>query len=680
MSADAKARIDSLTKELKEHNYRYYVLADPIISDRVFDAMLTELESLERAFPQYMHADSPTIRVGGAVTRDFETVVHEVPMQSLGNTYSREELEAFDLRIRKELEQDFNYVCELKFDGFAISLIYENGKLLRAVTRGDGIQGDDVTANVRTIRNIPHQLRGEFPARFEIRGEVFMHRRAFEKLNADRIRSGEKPFANPRNSAAGTIKMQEQSEVAKRPLDCFLYFLISDRNSFADHHSGLEAAATWGLPVSPHRKLCRNLDEVWEFIEYWAEHRSDLSYDIDGVVIKVDNLAQQEILGSTAKSPRWAIAYKFETETARTLIHSVDYQVGRTGAITPVANLEPVELLGTTVKRASLHNADIMEQLELHAGDTVLVEKGGEIIPKIVGVERHAEASAQNRFVFPSTCPVCGSLLYRNEGEAAHYCPNAAQCPPQVRGRIEHFIGRKALDIDSLGEGKIAVLYDEGLIRNAADLYALSYGQLNGLARSVVSEEGGDIRMISFREKTAENILSGIEKSKTRPFHAVVFGLGIRYVGETVAKKLVSRFRTIDDLMAASREELENTPEIGARIAESILAWFDSEENRDLVEKLRHAGLQMQAAERESPASDQLQGKTIVVSGVFSKYDRDSIKQLIEQHGGKVGSSISSKTTFILAGENMGPSKLKKAEDLGIQILSETEFLSMIGE
>lgn len=680
MSEEARARIDALTLELKDHNYRYYVLADPVISDRQFDALLKELESLESAYPQFRHSDSPTLRVGGAITKDFQTVVHDVPMQSLGNTYSREELEAFDARIRKELERDFEYVCELKFDGFAISLKYEDGTLVRAVTRGDGVQGDDVTENVRTIRNIPHKLKGTFPARFEIRGEIFMHRKAFEKLNADRIRQGEKPFANPRNSAAGTIKMQEQSEVAKRPLDCFLYFLLADRNSYETHSAGLEAAAHWGLPVSPHRRICRNIDEVWQFISYWDQHRSGLSYDIDGVVVKVNDLSQQEVLGSTSKSPRWAIAYKFETETARTLIHSVDFQVGRTGAVTPVANLEPVELLGTTVKRASLHNADIMEQLELHAGDTVLVEKGGEIIPKIVGVERHSEATDSDRFRFPEQCPICASPLYRNEGEAAHYCPNSAHCPPQVKGRIEHFIGRKALDIDSLGEGKIAMLYDEGLIRDAADLYTLSFGQLNGLTRTVQSEESGEPRTISFREKTAENILAGISNSTSRPFHAVLFGLGIRYVGETVAKKLASRFRNIDELMAADRSELESTPEIGSKIAESILAWFESSENRELVERLRNAGLQMQAEAGTEPSSDVLNGKTIVVSGVFSSYDRDTMKQLIEQNGGKVGSSISSKTSFVLAGENMGPSKLKKAEDLGIRILSESEFLEMIGK
>jgi len=673
-----KNKIDALTQELKKHNYQYYVLADPLISDREFDEKLKELEQLEKEYPKLKHPDSPTTQVGGEVTKDFDTVVHDVPMLSLGNTYSKEELQDFDARVRKILQEDFQYTCELKFDGFAIALKYRNGELIQALTRGDGVKGDDVTTNVKTIRSIPQKLTGEYPASFEIRGEVFMHRKAFDKLNAERVANGEKEFANPRNSAAGTIKMQDQSEVAKRPLDCYLYQLIADEREFNNHYTNLERARTWGLPVSEDRLLCSTFEEVWDFISKWDKARKDLSFDIDGVVIKVSNLNQQSELGFTAKSPRWAIAYKFETETAKTKLNSVSYQVGRTGAITPVANLEPVQLLGTTVKRASLHNADIIDQLELYVGDTVLVEKGGEIIPKIVGVERNSAPNPELKIEFVEQCPVCKTPLIRKDGEAAHYCPNDQGCPPQIKGRIEHFISRKALDIDSLGEGKIAMLFDAGLITNAADLYKLKFEDLDGLTKTVVNEESGEERLISFRTKTAENILAGISKSKERPFHAVLFGLGIRYVGETVAKKLASEFKTIENLIGATQEQLENTPEIGKIIAASVLEYFGNPQNLEIVKQLQSAGLQFEQAEAAAPSTNKLEGERIVVSGVFHRMERKDIKHLIEDNGGVNVSSISAKTTFVLAGDNMGPSKLQKAQNLGIPIVTEEDFFKRL--
>lgn len=679
MSAElAQKKIAQLNDELKGHNYRYYVLADPIISDREFDDKLQELEKLEKKYPEFKHPDSPTEFVGGEVTKDFNTVAHDVPMLSLGNTYSKEELEDFDNRVRKLLQEDFHYTCELKFDGFAIALKYIDGKLTQALTRGDGLKGDDVSTNVKTIRSIPQELKGDYPENFEIRGEVFMHRKAFDKLNAEREANGEKAFANPRNSAAGTIKMQDQSEVAKRPLDCSLYQFIGDERKYSDHYKNLERARSWGLPVSHERILCSTFDEVWDFISVWSEKRKDLSFDIDGVVIKVSNLHQQAEMGFTSKFPRWAIAYKFETETVKTRLNSVTYQVGRTGAVTPVANLEPVQLLGTTVKRASLHNADIIEQLELFIGDQVLVEKGGEIIPKIVGVDRDGVPHLSRKVEFAHECPACGTQLSRKQGEAAHYCPNDSGCPPQIKGRIEHFIGRKALDIDSLGEGKIAMLFDAGLIYNAADLFKLRYEDLDGLSRTVVNEETGEERLLSFRSKTAENILIGIKSSKSRPFNAVLYGLGIRYVGETVAKKLASEFGNIDKLMIADQEQLENTPEIGKIIASSVVEFFRDEKNLEIIQDLKDAGIAFKQEEKAAPSSTKLDGEKVVVSGVFNRLDRKAIKTLIEDNGGVNVSSISSKTTFVLAGENMGPAKLQKAQDLGIPILSEDEFFSRL--
>ena len=678
MSEEIKQKIQALTSELKEHNYRYYVLANPKISDRLFDEKLKELEALERAYPQYKDANSPTTQVGGAVTKDFKTVQHKVPMLSLGNTYSKEELMDFDARIRKQIERPFHYSCELKFDGFAISLHYQEGRLVQAITRGDGAQGDDVTDNIRTIRSIPNQLYGDYPEYLEIRGEVFMHRGAFERLNADRIKAGEKPFANPRNSAAGTIKMQEQDEVAKRPLDCFLYQIIQEFNGLG-HVGKLEKASSWGLPISDSIKRVDNIHEVWEFISFWNEKRKELTFDIDGVVVKVDEPDIQNELGFTSKSPRWAIAYKFETEQAITVLKEITYQVGRTGAITPVANLEPVLLLGTTVKRASLHNEDIIQELGIREGDTVVIEKGGEIIPKIVDVllEQRPPGTAPTQFI--THCPECGHELVREDGEAAHYCPNSDYCKPQITGKIEHFISRKAMDIDSLGEGKIEVLYEHGLIHNAADLYQLTYEDVLGLTKEIRNPLTDKVKKISFREKTAEKIIQGIHASIQVPFERLLYGLGIRFVGVTVAKKLAFHFKNIDRLASASLEELVSVDEIGERIATSVIEYFSNPTQKEWIEKLRAKGLQLEVEEIEvSKKSDILLGKKILVSGVFSSFSRDELKKEIEEHSGINVSSLSSKTDYLIAGENMGPSKKTKAEKLGTTILTEEEFIKMV--
>lgn len=678
MSEAIRKKIDQLSEELKRHNYLYYVLAKPEISDYTFDMKLKELEELEEQYPQYRHADSPSIQVGGAVTKDFETVRHDVPMLSLANTYSKQELIDFDERVRKLIGDGFHYSCELKFDGFALSVKYRNGEFVQAVTRGDGVQGDDVTANVRTIRNLPKYLKGDdLPDAFEMRGEVFMHRKAFERMNAERIERGESPFANPRNSAAGSIKMQEADEVAKRPLDISLYAVVTRPGFGNSHTENLDRAANWGLPVSAHRKRCSTVEQVWEFISYWNEHRPELSYDIDGVVVKVDELAQQDELGNTAKSPRWAMAYKFETEQAETILRSVDYQIGRTGAVTPVANLEPVLLLGTTVKRASLHNEDIIKELDLRIGDTVLVEKGGEIIPKIVGINENLRQPDSRPLEFIKTCPACGTALERKEGEAAWYCPNSADCPPQVLGRIEHFIGRKAMDIESLGEGKLQLLYDEGLIRNAADLYALRFDDLLGLSKDFIDEQTGKQRKVSFKEKTVENILVGLQQSLEVPFARVLFAIGIRHVGETVAKKLAGHFGSMKALMSATFDELVAVDEIGEKITDSILQFFADDQNRQMIEHLRNHGLQMEM-EAQEKESDKLEGKKFVISGVFHRHSRDEWKQIIEQNGGVMASSVSAKTDFLLAGENMGPAKKEKAEKLGVQVISEDELEQML--
>ncbi len=675
-----KIQIDALTRELKEHNYNYYVLAEPTISDREFDRLLKELEALEKEFPELAHLDSPVKVVGGAVTKNFITKKHSRPMLSLGNTYSEAELREFDERAKKLAGMDFEYVAELKFDGFAIGLTYKNGKLIQALTRGDGTQGDDVTENVKTIRTIPHQLHGNYPEEFEIRGEIFMHRKAFDRMNEERVKNGEAPFANPRNSAAGTIKMQESSEVAKRPLDCFLYHFLGDEKRFLTHYDSLKEAETWGLQINDAAKVCKSMDEVWAFIKHWDKERKKLSFEIDGVVVKVNSYQLQHELGFTAKNPRWAIAYKFETERAATKLLSVSFQVGRTGAVTPVANLEPVLLLGTTVKRASLHNQDIINELDIRVGDTVFVEKGGEIIPKIIEVDLDMRPLDSKPLEFITHCPECGTALIRKEGEVAHYCPNEEGCPPQIKGKMVHFVARKALDIDSMGEERIDLLHEKGLLKNVADFYDLKYEQIFGLSKTTKDEETGKTKDTRILEKSANNILLGIETSKNTPFERVLFGLGIRFVGETVAKKLAKYFKTIDAIAAATFEELNAVDEIGDTIAESIIQWFANPQHIEIIEKLKAAGLHLSVDESNQPEIDnKLDGKSFVVSGVFTKFSRDELKDTIEKFGGKNVGSISSKTDFVLAGENMGPAKLQKATDLGIKVISEEDFMEMIG-
>lgn len=663
---EAKKRISELSSILKEHNYKYYVLAMPSISDFEFDQLLLELQNLEKEFPQLIDPDSPTQKVGGDITKEFKQVKHRFPMLSLGNTYNEEDLKDFDERVRKGLgSDDYEYVCELKFDGLAIGLTYENGKLIQAITRGDGTQGDDVTTNVKTIKSIPHQLKGNYPPLFEIRGEIFMHKKGFERLNADREREGLPAFANPRNSAAGTIKMQDSAEVAKRPLDCFLYNLLSDQNLFPYHFESLQEAKNWGFPISENSKKCKNIHEVFDFINYWDKERNSLSFDIDGIVIKLNSKAQQDELGLTAKSPRWAISYKFKAESVKTILESVTYQVGRTGNITPVANLKPVKLAGTTVKRATLHNEDFVQNLDLHIGDTVWVEKGGEIIPKITKVELSQREIFSEKVLFIKNCPECNSPLQRNPGEAAHFCPNEMACPPQVKGKLVHFIGRKAMDIDSMGAETIEMLYDKNLIKTYADLYELKYEQLIQLERMA--------------DKSVNNLLAGIEKSKSVPFERVLFALGIKLVGETVAKKLARAFKTLDNLKKASFDEIIAVDEIGNKIAENIMQFFSNPDNEIIINRLISYGLQFEIIEDQStPKSDILNSKSFLVSGVFSKFSRDEIKQVIENNGGRNVSGVSSKLDYLIAGDKMGPEKLKKAESLGIKIISEDEFIEIL--
>ena len=673
-------RITELRKELEKHNYLYYVQSQPVISDYDYDMLMKELEQLEKTHPQYADPNSPTQRVGNDINLEFQQVAHKYPMLSLDNTYNEDELYDFDERVRKELSGSYRYICELKYDGASISLTYKNGALLRAVTRGDGVQGDDVTTNVRTIRSVPLKLHGTgWPEEFEIRGEVMMPHQVFDRLNAERTEDGYPPFANPRNAASGTLKIQNSSMVAKRTLDCFLYYMLGDQLPSQSHYDNLQKAHEWGFKVLPYAAICNNMDEVIQFIDKWATERDQLPFDIDGVVIKVDNLAQQRQLGMRAKSPRWAVAYKFPAERVETRLSSISYQVGRTGAVTPVANLEPVRLAGTTVKRASLHNADQIQLLDIRVGDTVFVEKGGEIIPKVIGVniEKRPADSVVTRFI--SSCPECNTPLMRNEGEAAWYCPNENGCPPQIKGRIEHFISRKAMNIDSLGEGKIEMLYDNGFLHDVADLYRLTYSQLLGLEK-VLTDEDGNTKKISFREKTVEKILSGVEASKKVPFERTLYAIGIRYVGETIAKKLARYFKSIDALKNASLEDLVAVDEIGSRIAESVIDYFARPANNQIIENLKQAGLQFTIAEDEfKQKSEALKGKTIVVSGVFS-IPRDDIKKMVEEHGGKNSSSISSKTDYVLAGEKMGPEKLKKAEALGVPIISEDDFMQLINQ
>ncbi len=674
----ARQRIEKLTRELQQHNYNYYVLAKPLISDYEFDRQLKELEQLEKQFPEFKLPDSPTLRVGGEITKDFKTVKHRYPMLSLSNSYSQGEIRDFIHRVEKIVGEGVEFVCELKYDGVAISLIYENGLLTRAITRGDGVRGDDVTNNIKTIKTVPLRLRGNYPAYLEARGEIFMPRKGFNQLNREREEIGDAPFANPRNATAGSIKMQDPKEVAKRPLDCFIYYIPHDLPGIKTHYDAIVYAGKLGLKVSKNIALCKSEAEIFEFINDWDKGREHLPYDIDGIVIKVNNLELQKQLGYTAKSPRWAIAYKFKAERAETVLKSISYQVGRTGAVTPVANLEPVQLAGTVVKRASLHNADIIARLDVRIGDHVFVEKGGEIIPKIVGVNLNKRLPGATPVEFIKNCPRCGTALIRKEGEAAHYCPNEDACPPQIKGKLEHFISRKAMNIDSLGEGKIEMLYDNNLVKDAADLYYLTYNQLLGLEKTIPSEEGKKEKKISFKEKTVENILKGIENSKSVPFPRVLYALGIRYVGETVAKKLAASFKSINRLQQASFDELIAVEEIGEKIAESVINWFMKPEHLNMIERLAAKGVQMEISEETTNVSDVLQGKSFVVSGVFENYSRTELKELIEKHGGKNTGSISSKTDYLLAGANMGPAKKEKALKLNIPIITEKDFEKMI--
>lgn len=659
-------RIDQLREELHLHNYNYYVLNAPVISDIEFDKLMRELQDLEAKHPEHFDENSPSMRIGSDINKNFTQVEHKYPMLSLGNTYSEAEVTDFYERVSKSLNEEFEICCEMKFDGTSISLTYENGKLVRAVTRGDGVKGDDVTDNVKTIRSIPLVLHGnDYPQNFEIRGEILMPWDVFEKLNREREAREEPLFANPRNAASGTLKSQNSAVVASRQLDAYLYYLLGENLPCDGHYENLQKAAEWGFKISHITRKVRTLDEVFEFIKYWDIERKNLPVATDGIVLKVNSLRQQRNLGYTAKSPRWAIAYKFQAEQALTKLIKVTYQVGRTGAITPVANLEPVQLSGTVVRRASLHNADIIASLDLHVGDMVYVEKGGEIIPKITGVDAASRKPDSEKITFITHCPECGSKLVRYEDEAAHYCTNETACPPQIKGKIEHFISRKAMNIEGLGPETVDLFYQEGMIHNVADLYHLQATDICQLER--------------MGEKSAENIIQGILRSKEVPFERVLFALGIRFVGETVAKKIAKAFRSIDALMSATLDDLIHVDEIGEKIAQSILLYFANEKNRALIERLREAGLKLKADETDySGYTDKLQGKSIVISGVFAYHSRDEYKEMIEKHGGKNVGSISKKTSFVLAGENMGPSKLEKAQKLGITILNEDDFLAMI--
>ena len=663
---EIKEEIERLRNELNTHNYNYYVLNKPTISDFEFDAKMHELQRLEAENPEFFDPNSPTQRVGSDLSEGFVQVEHRYPMLSLANTYSEGDVADWYERVRRSLNEPFEVVCELKYDGTSISLIYENGALVQAVTRGDGVRGDDVTANVRTIRSIPLTLRGnDYPQNFEMRGEILMPWKVFDALNAEREAQEEPLFANPRNAASGTLKTQNPAEVARRRLDAYLYYLLGEDLPADTHYENLQRAASWGFKISDAMKCCHSLQEIIDYIDYWDTERKNLPVATDGMVLKVNSLQQQKALGYTAKSPRWAIAYKFQAERACTRLNSVSYQVGRTGVITPVANLDPVQLSGTTVKRASLHNADIIAGLDLHIGDMVYVEKGGEIIPKITGVDLDARLLLGDKVGFAKVCPECGTPLVRDDNEAAHYCPNEDGCPPQIKGKMEHFVSRKAMNIDGLGEETIALLYDNGLLHNVADIYELKVPDLARLER--------------LGAKSAHNIKNGIEASKQVPFPRVLFALGIRYVGETVAKKLAVAFRSIDRLSVATLDELMAVPDIGESIAQSVRAYFAKPEHQQLVERLREHGLQMEMNEVAAPTSDTLKGLSIVISGVFKYHSRDEYKTMIEQNGGKNVGSVSGATSFILAGENMGPAKLEKAEKLGVKIVSEEEFLEKLG-
>ncbi len=677
---EAKISIHQLVKDINNHNYRYYVLADPIISDYDFDMLLEKLVSLEKEFPEFKQPDSPSQRVGGSVTSEFASAKHTYPMLSLSNTYSEIELREFDERVRKLVDGKYEYICELKFDGLSISLTYENGLLIRALTRGDGERGDDVTTNIRTIRSIPLRLVGSgFPEVFEVRGEVILPRPGFEKMNLERIEIGENPFANPRNAAAGSLKLQDSAEVARRPLDGYMYYALGDSLSFATHQQSLQALAKWGFKISDKSAVCSSIEEVLTFISKMAREREKLTFDIDGIVIKVNSLEQQQALGFTAKSPRWAIAYKYKAEQVTTQLLSIDYQVGRTGVVTPVANLKPVQLAGTVVKRASLHNADIMAKLDVRTGDFVFVEKGGEIIPKIIGVDLSKRDLFAEPVIFIETCPECGTRLERQEGEAGNFCPNEDHCPPQIKGKLEHFIHRKAMNIDSLGEGKIEMLFDNHIVTDISDLYKLTYDSILGLEKVIKAPEGAKEKKLSFKDKTARNIIDGILASKSAPFERVLFAIGIRYVGETVARKLALHFKNIDAIIAAEPLELQLAENIGEKVAGSIFSFFRKPENILLIEKLKAAGLNMVADKQPDLISSNLAGKSIVVSGSFgSSKRRKELEEMVVMHGAKLSGGVTSKTDFVVAGENMGPEKRQKAINLNIPVISEAEFLEKL--
>lgn len=664
--SEIKKKIEELVEKLHYYNHKYYQESKSEISDYEFDMMLKELQELEEKHPEYKAPDSPTQRVGGTITKSFETVKHRFPMLSLDNTYNEEELREFDKRVRKSIGDDFEYICELKFDGVAMSLTYENGMLTRAVTRGDGKQGDDITNNAKTIRSIPLRISNTagLPSLFEVRGEVFMPNDVFVQLNKEKEENGEALLANPRNTASGTLKMQDSAVVAARKLDCYIYSLQSEEDVFTTQEENFKLLHQLGFKVSEGYRKCTSVEDVLEFIHDWETKRFDLPLATDGIVIKVNAIAQQNDLGNTTKSPRWAIAYKYQAESASTVLESIEYQVGRTGAVTPVANLAPVSLSGTTVKRASLHNADIIAKLDLHYHDTVFVEKGGEIIPKITAVDEKLRKPNAEKVVFITQCPSCGTDLVRTEGEAHHFCPNEKGCKPQILGKIEHFIQRKAMNIDSLGSETIEQLHQNGLVENIADLYELHYDQLIALDR--------------FADKSVKNLLKGIELSKKAPFEQVLYGIGIRFVGNTVAEKLAMQFKNMENLQHATYEQLIETPEIGERIAQSVIAYFEDEDNQELISRLMWHGLQFEIGEDKLPVSEKLKGLSIVVSGVFAHYGRDEIKEVIKKNGGKVSSAISSKTDYLVAGENMGPAKRTKAEGLGVKIITEGEFDNLI--
>lgn len=677
---DARKRVRELTELINEYNHQYYVLAQPRISDYDFDMLLRELIALEKQYPELQESSSPSQRVGGQITRKFPVVVHTYPMLSLGNTYSREELTEFDKRVKKSLGESYEYVCELKFDGVAIGITYENGEMVRAVTRGDGIRGDDVSANIKTIRSIPLRIeQSGVPKVFEVRGEVFMPHQSFMKLNLEKQQKQEALFANPRNAAAGSLKLQDSSMVARRHLDCYIYGILGDSLPFSSHYENLQAVKKWGFKVYDHIRKCQNIKEVFRYIDLFEKKRGELPFDIDGVVIKINDHDQQDRLGYTSKFPRWAISYKYKAEQAGTILLDVVYQVGRTGAVTPVAVLQPVVVAGSTVKRASLYNAGKMEELDLHYRDHVFVEKGGDIIPKVTGVSLPDRLPGAEKIHFSTSCPECGTALEQQEGGAIFYCPNTTHCPPQIQGQIEHFISRRAMNIESLGQGKTELLIRNKLIEKVSDLYDLEYDQLIGLEKVIVDPLTQQKRKVSFRGKTVQNILDALDRSREIPFEKVLFALGIRHLGETMAKRLARHFKTMDALMAASFEDLTAVDEVGDKMAESITRFFSDPSNREMIARLKEAGLQFELKESEANRkASSLKGSTFVISGVFQRHSRDEIKALIEKHGGKVSGSVSSRTNYLVSGENMGPEKRKKAESLDVPIIGEERLEAMI--